>query len=60
MMHVGLLLLSYLLHRLLDVSAGLRGRSMDLTLVFEYIDQDMSTYLSNVSSSGLGLDKIKV
>lgn len=46
--------------RLLDVSAGLRGRNLDLTLVFEYIDQDLSTFLSTVSTTGLSLDKIKV
>ncbi|KAM4597818.1 cyclin-dependent kinase 6 [Polymixia lowei] len=45
--------------KLWDVSASLVGRSMDLTLVFEYIDQDLSTYLAKVPSSGLGLDKIK-
>ncbi|KAM6957166.1 cyclin-dependent kinase 6 [Aplochiton taeniatus] len=45
--------------KLFNVSAGLRGRSMDLMLVFEYIDQDLSTYLANVSNAGLELDKIK-
>ncbi|KAK6311536.1 hypothetical protein J4Q44_G00172000 [Coregonus suidteri] len=45
--------------RLLDVSAGLKNRSLDLTLVFEYIDQDLSTFLTTVPSTGLSLDKIK-
>ncbi|CAB1341640.1 unnamed protein product, partial [Coregonus sp. 'balchen'] len=31
---------------LLDVSAGLKNRSLDLTLVFEYIDQELSTFLT--------------
>uniref|UniRef100_A0A8K9ULR1 Cyclin-dependent kinase 21 n=1 Tax=Oncorhynchus mykiss TaxID=8022 RepID=A0A8K9ULR1_ONCMY len=45
--------------KLLDVSAGLKNRSLDLTLVFEYIDQDLSTFLTTVPSTGLSLDKIK-
>ncbi|XP_029912880.1 cyclin-dependent kinase 6 [Myripristis murdjan] len=45
--------------RLLDVSAMPVGRRMDLTLVFEYIDQDLSTYLANVPTSGLNRDIIK-
>ncbi|XP_042163394.1 cyclin-dependent kinase 6-like [Oncorhynchus tshawytscha] len=43
----------------LDVSAGLKNRSLDLTLVFEYRDQDLSTFLTMVPSTGLSLDKIK-
>ena len=38
----------------------MRGRSMDLTLVFEYIDQDLSAFLAKVPNTGLSLDKIKV
>ncbi|XP_046894132.1 cyclin-dependent kinase 6 [Hypomesus transpacificus] len=45
--------------KLLDVSAVMRGRSMDLTLVFEYIDQDLSAFLAKVPNTGLSLDKIK-
>lgn len=37
-----------------------KGQSMDLTLVLEYIDQDLSTYLSKAPPSGLSLDCIKV
>lgn len=36
------------------------GRSLDLTLVLEYVDQDLSTYLSKVPASGLSRDAIKV
>ncbi|KAA8585403.1 hypothetical protein FQN60_004097 [Etheostoma spectabile] len=39
--------------------ALLLGRSLDLTLVLEYIDQDLSTYLSKVPASGLSRDCIK-
>lgn len=46
--------------RLLDASAVPVGRSLDLTLVLEYIDQDLSTYLSKVPASGLSCDCIKV
>eukprot|EP00063_Salmo_salar_P084650 XP_014059485.1 PREDICTED: cyclin-dependent kinase 4-like [Salmo salar] len=35
------------------------NRSLDLTLVFEYRDQDLSTFLTMVPSTGLSLDKIK-
>ncbi|XP_049417173.1 cyclin-dependent kinase 6 [Epinephelus fuscoguttatus] len=45
--------------KLLDVSAVPVGRSLDLTLVLEYIDQDLSTYLSKVPASGLSRDCIK-
>ncbi|XP_066554643.1 cyclin-dependent kinase 6 [Amia ocellicauda] len=45
--------------RLLDVSATLWNNALDLTLVFEYIDQDLSTYLSAVPKSGLPIDTIK-
>ncbi|KAL0992725.1 hypothetical protein UPYG_G00097510 [Umbra pygmaea] len=45
--------------RLFGVSAGLRNWSLDLTLVFEYIDQDLSTFLSTAPSTGLSLEKIK-
>lgn len=49
-----------LLSRLLDVSVVPAGRSLDLTLVLEYVDQDLSTYLSKVPTSGLSRDAIKV
>ncbi|KAF5903217.1 cyclin-dependent kinase 6-like, partial [Clarias magur] len=45
--------------KLLDVSASLRKPGLDLTLVFEYIDQDLSSFLSTVPVHGLGRDKIK-
>ncbi|XP_040918489.1 cyclin-dependent kinase 6 [Toxotes jaculatrix] len=45
--------------KLLDVSAVSVGRSLDLTLVLEYIDQDLSTYLSKAPASGLSRDCIK-
>ncbi|XP_034395565.1 cyclin-dependent kinase 6 [Cyclopterus lumpus] len=44
---------------LLEASAVPVGRSLDLTLVLEYIDQDLSTYLSKVPASGLSRDCIK-
>ncbi|XP_010864411.2 cyclin-dependent kinase 4 isoform X3 [Esox lucius] len=45
--------------KLLGVSAGLKNQSLDLTLVFEYIDQDLSTFLAMVPATGLSLGKIK-
>ncbi|XP_069565159.1 cyclin-dependent kinase 6 [Brachyistius frenatus] len=45
--------------RLLDASAEPVGTSLDLTLVLEYIDQDLSTYLSKAPASGLSRDCIK-
>ncbi|XP_029293862.1 cyclin-dependent kinase 6 [Cottoperca gobio] len=45
--------------KLLDASAVPVGRSLDLTLVLEYIDQDLSTYISKVPASGLSRDCIK-
>ncbi|TSK28030.1 Cyclin-dependent kinase 6 [Bagarius yarrelli] len=45
--------------KLLDVSADVRKQGLDLTLVFEYIDQDLSSFLSTVPGDGLGRDKIK-
>ncbi|CAL1587919.1 unnamed protein product [Knipowitschia caucasica] len=45
--------------KLLDACAVPEGRSMDLTLVLEYIDQDLSSYLSKAPSTGLTLDCIK-
>ncbi|XP_046722766.1 cyclin-dependent kinase 6 [Silurus meridionalis] len=45
--------------KLLDVSASLRKTGLDLMLVFEYIDQDLSSFLSTVSEDGLERDKIK-
>ncbi|XP_061604587.1 cyclin-dependent kinase 4 isoform X2 [Phyllopteryx taeniolatus] len=46
--------------KLLDAGAMLVGKVLDLTLVLEYIDQDLSTYLSRASPSGLSRDDIKV
>ncbi|KAF3699879.1 Cyclin-dependent kinase 6 [Channa argus] len=45
--------------KLLDASVVAVGRSLNLTLVLEYIDQDLSTFLSKVPSSGLSHDSIK-
>uniref|UniRef100_A0A8C1XM87 Cyclin-dependent kinase 21 n=1 Tax=Cyprinus carpio TaxID=7962 RepID=A0A8C1XM87_CYPCA len=45
--------------RLLNVSAGWQNEKFDLTLVFEYIDQDLTTFLSKASEKGLARDKIK-
>ncbi|KAJ8344854.1 hypothetical protein SKAU_G00290470 [Synaphobranchus kaupii] len=45
--------------KLLNVSAVLRNRTLDLTLVFEYIDQDLTTFLASAPASGLSLEKIK-
>ncbi|XP_016405347.1 cyclin-dependent kinase 6-like [Sinocyclocheilus rhinocerous] len=45
--------------KLLNVSAGWQNEKFDLTLVFEYIDQDLTTFLSKVSEKGLARDKIK-
>ncbi|XP_031427350.2 cyclin-dependent kinase 6 [Clupea harengus] len=44
--------------KLLDVSACVRNQSLDLTLVFEYIDQDLTTYM-NCAENGLSREKIK-
>uniref|UniRef100_A0A3Q0RJG9 Cyclin-dependent kinase 21 n=1 Tax=Amphilophus citrinellus TaxID=61819 RepID=A0A3Q0RJG9_AMPCI len=45
--------------KLLDASAVPVGVSLDLTLVLEYIDQDLSTYLTKAPASGLSHDCIK-
>ncbi|KAM4530086.1 cyclin-dependent kinase 6 [Odontesthes bonariensis] len=45
--------------KLLDASAVPVGSTLDLTLVLEYIDQDLSTYLSKVPAPGLSHDSIK-
>ncbi|XP_029015717.1 cyclin-dependent kinase 6 [Betta splendens] len=45
--------------KLLDASAVAVGRSLDLTLVLEYIDQDLSTFLSKAPASGLSHNCIK-
>ncbi|KAK2833120.1 hypothetical protein Q5P01_017009 [Channa striata] len=45
--------------KLLDASVEAAGRNLDLTLVLEYIDQDLSTFLSKVPKSGLSHDCIK-
>lgn len=49
----------FCLIRLLDVSACARNQSLDLTLVFEYIDQDLTTFM-NCAEHGLSREKIKV
>ncbi|XP_070704179.1 cyclin-dependent kinase 4 [Pempheris klunzingeri] len=45
--------------RLLDASAVPAERSLDLTLVLEYVDQDLSTFLSKAPASGLSRDRVK-
>ncbi|KAF7661558.1 hypothetical protein LDENG_00259360 [Lucifuga dentata] len=45
--------------KLLDASAVPMARNLDLTLVFEYIDLDLSTYLAKAPASGLSRDNIK-
>ncbi|CAN9505448.1 unnamed protein product [Ophioblennius macclurei] len=45
--------------RLLDFSVAPVNRILDLTLVLEYVDQDLSTYISKVPASGLSRDSIK-
>ncbi|XP_060946436.1 cyclin-dependent kinase 6 [Limanda limanda] len=45
--------------KLFDASVALEDRTLDLTLVLEYIDQDLCTYLSKVPPSGLSLERIK-
>lgn len=46
--------------RLLDASAESVGSALDLTLVLEYIDQDLSTFLSKAPACGLSRDLVKV
>uniref|UniRef100_A0A3P8RSP5 cyclin-dependent kinase n=1 Tax=Amphiprion percula TaxID=161767 RepID=A0A3P8RSP5_AMPPE len=46
--------------KLLDASAIPVGLGLDLTLVLEYIDQDLSTYLSKVPASGLSRDQVRL
>uniref|UniRef100_A0A673K3N3 cyclin-dependent kinase n=1 Tax=Sinocyclocheilus rhinocerous TaxID=307959 RepID=A0A673K3N3_9TELE len=45
--------------KLLNVSAGWQNQKFDLTLAFEYIDQDLTAFLSRASEKGLARDKIK-
>ncbi|XP_016136140.1 cyclin-dependent kinase 6-like isoform X2 [Sinocyclocheilus grahami] len=45
--------------KLLNVSAGWQNQKFDLTLAFEYIDQDLTAFLSRASEKGLTRDKIK-
>ncbi|XP_041633904.1 cyclin-dependent kinase 6 [Cheilinus undulatus] len=45
--------------RLFEASAVPDGRNLNLTLVLEFIDQDLSTYLSKVPASGLSSDCIQ-
>ncbi|XP_024128834.1 cyclin-dependent kinase 6 isoform X1 [Oryzias melastigma] len=44
---------------LLDASAVPLDSTLDLTLVLEYIDQDLSTYLSKVPAPGLSRGSVK-
>uniref|UniRef100_A0A673JSS9 Cyclin-dependent kinase 6-like n=1 Tax=Sinocyclocheilus rhinocerous TaxID=307959 RepID=A0A673JSS9_9TELE len=39
--------------KLLNVSAGWQNQKFDLTLAFEYIDQDLTAFLSRASEKGL-------
>ncbi|XP_077350799.1 cyclin-dependent kinase 6 [Festucalex cinctus] len=45
--------------KLLDATITLVDKEFDLTVVLEYIDQDLSTYLSVAPPSGLSRDNIK-
>ncbi|KAG9337605.1 hypothetical protein JZ751_028457, partial [Albula glossodonta] len=45
--------------KLLNVSAQYRNNTLDLTVVFEYIDQDLTTFIASAPASGLSQDKIK-
>ncbi|MEQ2167987.1 hypothetical protein GOODEAATRI_009689, partial [Goodea atripinnis] len=45
---------------LLDASAVSVGLGLDLTLVLEYIDQDLSTFLSKAPACGLSRDLAKL
>ncbi|KAK5624273.1 hypothetical protein CRENBAI_000092 [Crenichthys baileyi] len=45
--------------KLLDASAVSVGLGLDLTLVLEYIDQDLSTFLSKAPACGLSRDLAK-
>ena len=53
---------SVTLCRLLDVCYGnVTGHAeINLTLVFEYVEQDLATYLERCPSPGLGPDRIRV
>ena len=47
--------------RLLDVAAEHIGGRLDLTLVFEYIDQDLAAYMEkSLPSGGVSLSQMKV
>ncbi|TRY59605.1 hypothetical protein DNTS_003888 [Danionella cerebrum] len=45
--------------KLLNVSVGWQNHKVDLTLVFEYIDQDLTTFLNRAAETGLSRDKIR-
>uniref|UniRef100_A0A3B4BU47 Protein kinase domain-containing protein n=1 Tax=Pygocentrus nattereri TaxID=42514 RepID=A0A3B4BU47_PYGNA len=45
--------------KFLNVSAEVKKQGLDLTLAFEYIDQDLSSFLSTAPENGLSRDKIK-
>ena len=51
----------YLLYRLRDVHhQDISDRDICLSLVFEFIDQDLNTYLERCPPPGLGPDRIRV
>lgn len=51
----------FYLHRLLDICIGGRTtRETRLTLVFEYVEQDLDNYLKNAPSAGLEPEGIQV
>ncbi|XP_076000204.1 cyclin-dependent kinase 4 isoform X2 [Genypterus blacodes] len=45
--------------KLLNALAVSVGRQLDLTLVFEYVDQDLSAYLTKAPISGLSRDRVQ-
>ncbi|XP_028841722.1 cyclin-dependent kinase 4 [Denticeps clupeoides] len=45
--------------RMLDVSVCVRDQALDMTVVFEYIDQDLAAFLHSASQTGLSRDKIR-
>ncbi|XP_061523259.1 cyclin-dependent kinase 4-like [Phycodurus eques] len=45
--------------KLLDARATMVSKAFDLTVVLEYIEQDLSTYLFRAHPSGLSLDDIR-
>ncbi|XP_029102018.1 cyclin-dependent kinase 6-like isoform X1 [Scleropages formosus] len=45
--------------KLLDVSVEVQNQTSELTLVFEYVDQDLCAFLASVAETGLSRWKIK-